>query len=401
MLLPDRLAFDQLAHAARSLNVERGIALNDLRTDEALRSLPHFEATVASFRSSQLVVERFGAENAERLVLQLLHNCPRTQPNDAAVDRAWNAFVTELALPEWRYVAVGALRNIECADGAVQLGPNVLIGSFGSSEVRSCGISDISLQAIRREAFRDFSFTDCVLVVSGSTPKDASNIVQIGCDGLFDTAARAICALRLSAPGLVSVGPLWVERLANFDVLGGHAIYGTSVPSIGTRFRLDAASAERARAILPRIARPSEVLAPGDFEISLSTFMSSFDRWPRNPANELVDIVTALEALLGSDGSMKLALRVASLLANDDTERPALFDEVTKFYRVRSKFVHGERLQQQMIERLTDVERLREYLRRLLRAFAFASPPAGAFDRLDARLLSSTEREGLRKTLGL
>jgi hypothetical protein len=106
--------------------------------------------------------------------------------------------------------------------------------------------------------------------------------------------------------------------------------------------------------------------------------------------------------------SIRLAFRVAGLLANDDAGRAGLFQAVREFYDTRSLIVHGVRLSKRHQARLESVDELREIVRRLLRGFirlALTAPQEYGrrfFERnLEASLLESREREQLRSTLGL
>jgi hypothetical protein len=61
--------------------------------------------------------------------------------------------------------------------------------------------------------------------------------------------------------------------------------------------------------------------------------MATYDRWPAGGDSQLLDSITVLEALLGTDTeiSFKLSFRVAALLATNDTERGDLLKLIREF----------------------------------------------------------------------
>jgi hypothetical protein len=82
--------------------------------------------------------------------------------------------------------------------------------------------------------------------------------------------------------------------------------------------------------------------------------------------------VTALEALLTKDGeteglTYRLSMRIANLLGPDATARKAKFNEMKKFYNLRSKIVHGSPIAKTSLDRPLDgLAQLRETVRRVL-----------------------------------
>lgn len=138
--------------------------------------------------------------------------------------------------------------------------------------------------------------------------------------------------------------------------------------------------------------------------------MATYDRWPNFPDSQLLDVTTALEALLGTEAEIafKLAFRIAALLASTDTERAQMLKAMKDFYDTRSKLVHGAALRPKHRQCLQRVDDLRSLARRLLRAFvALAASHPGTYNKaffneqLDTTLIDGTEREKLRAALKL
>jgi hypothetical protein len=84
-----------------------------------------------------------------------------------------------------------------------------------------------------------------------------------------------------------------------------------------------------------------------------------------------VSTVTALEALLTkkdeNEGlTYRLSMRAANLLGRNAEARKQIFLEIKSFYNLRSKLVHGAQLDGKLLNRLGELDSLRETLRRVL-----------------------------------
>jgi hypothetical protein len=140
----------------------------------------------------------------------------------------------------------------------------------------------------------------------------------------------------------------------------------------------------------------------------------------------VVDLATALEAVLISDGnetdaiSLRLRSRAAALLATTNDPAKAIFDDVGHLYGLRSKLVHGGSISEKDLQGLTKnvstvpadrpsgvsfafaVDRLRDLVRRafLARLCLAAGPeplwPFGKSIAVDALLADDTTREAWR-----
>jgi hypothetical protein len=86
---------------------------------------------------------------------------------------------------------------------------------------------------------------------------------------------------------------------------------------------------------------------------------------------DVVGAVTALEALLTkkeeTEGlTYRLSMRIANLLGHDHDARKAIFLNVRNFYNLRSRIVHGVELDTKLLNRLNELDSLRETVRRVL-----------------------------------
>lgn len=231
---------------------------------------------------------------------------------------------------------------------------------------------------------------------------------------LTTKAMRAVLALRLLARGAICIGRMWVQRTAHFNVgMGGLSSAGASIPTLGNYFVWTDEVAQAYPIVygeLAKIENSGYENAPGNLEVALRSFSATFDRYPTFLDSQLLDAMTALEALLGTgtELSFRLAFRVAGLLGASDKERARLLKAMREFYDTRSRIVHGGRLNEKHRQCLQRFEELQSIVRRLLRSFvSFAAQPAHRYTRaffaeeLDATLLDDEERRKLQTALDI
>ena len=412
----------------------RGIALHDSRRDGVFTALDAFERAVAAISIEPLVDTRFGPKEGHRLVLQFIYEYfnrvadPVVAVDVAIFDAVWDAFTRELADPDWTYRGVANMRHFAAHE------PSAVTSLFSADPehidlpdgvtIRRRQITDLALGFDRlitelADDWREsgFGHSSFAMVVEQKIPKTPKSVVAVTAPDLWLKVQRAIGALRLVAPGDIGIGSMWIVRSAQFQVgpgIGGRV--GFSIPDVGFQFAPYVWRPELSPAVRDVYSdlRWLEVngydKAPGNLDLALRSFMSTYDRWPRAPDSQLLDSITALEAILGSgtEITFKLAFRLASLLAKDDAERGALLYDIKGFYDTRSALVHGGRLKEKHQARLARVDELRSLVRRVLRALVrFAVRGAGTYTKeflqahLDAALVDATEREKLRRALGL
>jgi hypothetical protein len=224
---------------------------------------------------------------------------------------------------------------------------------------------------------------------------------------------RAIGALWLADAGQVSIGPMWVGRAARFNVaLNGLQWIGVSIPSYISPYKWTESVSQAYPSIyqaLKKLENGGYDGSPGNLEVALRAFMATYDRYPALQESQLLDSITALEALLGTETeiSFRLSFRVGGILAASDVERAELLKLIRDFYNTRSAVVHGSEVRDRHQPMLQRVDELRAIVRRLLKSFvAFAVTPRDGYGKafwkqLDVALVNATEREKLRTVLGL
>ena len=395
----------------------RGIALYDSQKDLFITSLEQFATVETGVRESELVRERYGIDESHRIALQLVYEyfarANGVLVDPALMDALWADFVTELETPVWLTRGVTNLRHFHCEDLHVDLGDDVSIYGRDPNVLAGLGFEGGIWERLAAD-WSGFGASSFVIVAEASMPKRPDNFIMLDNVGVWLRCARAIGAMRLIASGDVGMSAIFVQRVARFNVgIGGIHSTGSTVNTIGSPYtwrperRLLYDGTYTALAHLEKIGYRK---APGNLDLALRAFMSTFDRFPTAMDTKLVDAITALEAVLGSETEIafKLSFRVASLLAATDEQRATLLKTVKGFYDARSRIVHGGRLGKKQSASLAAVDDLQDIVRRLLRSFVlFAADDARNVgkrfftEELDAALVDARRREHLRELLGL
>jgi hypothetical protein len=405
--------------AGNGLPIERlrGIALYDSSKDRLIKSLGEFGQLANELANINRVQTIYGREQSERLALQLVYEYfKRTEEvrlDEALLESVWKHFTAELQTSCWTTRGVANLRYFVADSLEIKLGDGITILGRDPELLESLGFGPGVWDRLISD-WGSFGSSSFVIVAESNTPKQPDNFINVDSSGVWSRCARALGALRLVQGGDLGMGMLLTVRAAAFNVgLGGLSGVGFTAQTLGTEYRWSESLRTRFEstyAALARLESGGYGKAPGNLDLALRAFMSTYDRWPTAGDSRLLDSVMALEALLGSETEIafKLAFRVASLLADSDEERARLLRIVKEFYDTRSRIVHGGRLKTKQQEHLLKVDELRDLVRRLLVAFvAFAADDKrvaskGLFhSELDSILVDSRKREELRQLLAL
>jgi hypothetical protein len=400
----------------------RGVPFSDPAKDAPIESLEPFSGAVHAIQELPLFADRFGASEAHRVALSFVYQyfdgVESVVDSDSAFESLWNDLIAEIDEPNWVTRGVANLRYFKTDTYPLLLGDGVSLRGRSFTELASMGFQGPILDRIT-EDWSGFGASSFVLIAEHRTPKKPGNAIQLDTAHVWSKAVRSLEACRLAGPGSISIGPMWVVRASRFNIgTGGLSRVGASIPAPpgGKDYvwsETTALSFPRIYSGLTGLEASGDVAyrrAPGNLAVALRSFMATYDRWPASGDSQLLDTVTALEALLGSETeiSFRLSFRVASLLAADDAERASLLTTIKGYYDARSRVVHGVELKSKQINFIEQRDVLLSHLRRLLRAFVrFAEKPPSEYnrgtlaERLDAILLSGQERDSLRAALGL
>lgn len=399
------------------INELRGTAFFDMERDARFTNLTSFATTASALLTIPNFETRYGAAEANRILLQIIYGYFRradsVQVNDDTFTELWHDFSAEMKETHWVYRGVANLRHFD-KEGSplevLELGDGITVRGRSRTDLTSLGFDDHVWDRISEDWSTPFGSSSYVLVAEHRALKEPGNLIEMDSYSSVTKALRAVQVLRLSGPGWVSIGPMWMTRAARFNVgIGGLTQSGFSMRTSGTKFVWTDSLKDRYSTIygqLVQLEKQGYGRAPGNLDVALRVF----DRLPAAQDAQLLDAITTLEAIFGIDSelSFRLAFRVSGLLAENEEQRGELFDSMRQFYDTRSTIVHGGNLRGKHREDLGKIEELRSLVRQLLRSFiAFAvNPPVGYSkrffkERLDTALLNAAEREKLRTALGL
>jgi len=258
----------------------------------------------------------------------------------------------------------------------LRLRDGVTIQGRSFAVLRSLGFNDFTLEALADDWSEGMGASQYVIRVEHSETKSPENLMHSDATGIT-AAQRAITCLRLSSRGDVMMGPMWFARSGRFDfgLRSGRLRGGWNLPAVGgSQYTLTRTIAREVRSLQPilrQVDKQGYGNGPGNLGLAVQSFSSSYDRFPANRDSQLVDTITAAEAVLGSgtEITFKLAFRVAGMLGRTTPERVQVFDDMKRFYDVRSKIVHGATLTGWRPGMLARADDARELVRRLLVAF--------------------------------
>lgn len=398
-----------------------GMALYNQQRDAQVAELPAFAPAVTALASLAEFTTIAAPSEATRVVLQFVYDYLKRQNrpdfDEGAYERTWASFWEELAKPEWTYLGICYLENLESDADTVELGDGVAVHNRSTYPFREVGWNDFQIEKLH-EDWRGTSFY--VLVAEAKSHKTPDNLILHNGATPVTKAQRMLQALRLAKEGDVHIGgTLMIGRILTtrpagdgFSPSPGAAMHGQTMRWFGAKYLLTASEAPYVLTMYNELQTIEAMgaKAPYNLSLALRSFASSYDRVPAYDDTRLVDLITAAEALVGTsiEISFRLSFRIAGILAESDDERLAIFHDVRDFYDTRSRVVHGQPLEAKHRTHLEDYPVLRGYVRRLLTAFMhLATTPGHQYGseslrkRLDSILQDRRQLAALRGAMGL
>lgn len=412
-------ACEQVVVSAEALgDYSGGTAFFNPERDRPLCGLPGFRPACETLEQIPEFVGAIGAEHVERATLQFLYQYFRHSENPGVDEDAFVAtfetLLNELEDPNWTYVAFANLRSFHSDDAVIDFGNGISIRHRSLEDIEQrLGWTEWHLEHLRRDWMEGLPASGHVVWVETVKEKGPETAI------LSDSATGPgrildlLLALWLFAPGDVSVGAIFTNRAAGFDLTGRGLARSNGMPGDlwGRGYELAATDAPDVRAIYEDVlAFRNATDVPSNVRLAVRRFESVYTRSVRQREDRIIDQLIALEALVGSGTELRfrLAFRISSLLASDDEERLAVFEAVKRYYDIRSKIVHGTDLRPAERALVDDDTELRSIVRRVLRAVIFATVhtdlrlTSSYIDQhLDAALLSTASRQALRERFAL
>lgn len=226
----------------------------------------------------------------------------------------------------------------------------------------------------------------CLLEINGGIPSDKNyeeykQNVNVHADKL---AKRALTFLRLYQPGNLGIAYVWVP-LAQMDNYA-FTILNTPDLRIPQPRRIPQSQVmnwlyyiEKQQYVMTKDYSELENLVVQfwdekiDEEGFVRWFNKSFIEWELD--DKLTDLIFALEQIyLRKESergyiSYKLAIRCASLLAEDLQEKKDIYDNIREGYKIRNKVVHSGKRLESTQETMDLMISLEEYLRKSIRKY--------------------------------
>lgn len=394
----------------------RATAFFDTSKDEMIVRLETFGPAVEAISQTKEVKEFYGSHEARRIALQFVYTACTFVTDVGAIEDVfeitWARFRDELSKPTWSFKGVANLQNIECAESSIGLGAGVTICARRLDDLaHALGWGQYELDALAAD-WQAGASSSHVLLVEQEIPKTPDNFLLENDGSELVVVARMLLAMRLSSPGDLRIGRIFHARPASFNVgLGGLLSSGHTIWHPGPKYHLDTGLVQRIMSTYKSLAsiEVQSAKASRTLNLALRSFSSIYDRLWQQSEDRIVDAITSLEAIwrINAELSFRLAFRTASVLAMSDDERVEILDTLVKYYRIRSKVVHGGSLTSAEETSLFEDETLREIVRRTLNAFLYlsANPGQWTVEKLigeaDRTLVHADKRRSLQAAMGI
>jgi hypothetical protein len=393
-----------------------GTAIFNGERDKSLTSLAAFPMAHETLQRVPEFARAFGADYGARATLQFVYEyltkIERLDLDELVFDATFEAFTSELDDPDWTDVAFANLRNFKSDDALIDFGDGISIRHRSFDEIKErLGWTEWHFDHLTRDWEEGHAPSQHVVWVESAIEKTPDTAIRSanGTGRVLDL----LLALWLFAPGDVSIGAIFTDRAARFDLTARGLSRTNGMPgdTWGQQYELARTDASNVRAIYDDVVafrRATDV--PSNVRLAVRRFESVYSRGIRQREDRVIDELIALEGLAGSGTELRfrLAFRVSSLLASDDNERLAVFGAMKRYYDIRSKIVHGGDLNEAGRALVDDDAELRTLVRKLVRGVIFASVhsdlrlTASYIDtHLDSALLDTRLRAELRARLGL
>lgn len=394
---PIEILARRLASEARIAGVPRGIPRFNSERDDIVRALPTFVPMVRALNAMPEVRAMYGPDGAEFKALEWVY-AGRLTPR-----LSWKGFSRLLLSPTFRLWAISKLGGVALDGDRVRFGDGLSLVARSPRLLQrfSWWTADLDEIMLQEESGAGIIWT--AMVHETNEPKSPGNMLLGSTGGYSDPMNRLLLALRLANDADIWSGPIYLGRQ---DRPIGRMSTIPSGPSYRPSKRPSAIHIEHTRSFYRALvaAQPRLDTNLGNLATAMRRFSRTFDRGSMQPEDQLVDDVTALEGSIGKAGpelKFTLAYRVSAMLEREDAGRVSMFRDLSDFYNVRSRIVHGSRLKSKEQALVAREPELRNIVRRLLTGLlatvgtSFDPTPDFLDNRLDDVLLAERTRRQL------
>lgn len=317
------------------------------------------------------------------------------------LNEVWSQFEKYVTADEYIYIEIAPVFLTEGEKAQIELPGPVYLYKWDNEEFRGSIPPGIKVQIIGDLLNVGPYTAEYIMIARERVKKTPDYLLRVNPPSpvLNERISAALNVMRLYAEGDIYLGRVYGFREPYdeyFTPLGAYSIQ--IQPSdfiIGDKFNIDVIDPIRFRKIYEDIETFKCFKEWPNIFLALRRFAASYSRRSR-AEDVLIDLIIVLEALLvtGTDQvAHKLASNGAALLTREGEDKLPLYKELKKYYRTRSKLVHGVELRNGDRECLTKLSELKELARKLLVGFIRTAVTEGdsrykdLHDRLDSLIV--------------
>jgi hypothetical protein len=363
---------------ARLEEYKNAVAYHDSEKDKHIEALFSFGPLLVALGETPLIISHFGYNVAGQIAIQFVYNVCRKIANgldrQEAIGAVFEGFAEETICDHWVYYCVANVQCLQQIEERIELADDVAVIPRSNEFLASTlGWGEYEINRFFEDAQHVWGGSS-VLLIKSIAPKTPHTFALGSDNAWYPKAVRALLAMRIAAPGDISVGKFFTARPVRFRYsYGGLLSHGHSHMRPGREYKLDEGCLERIADIYKELTAFGELGVNSHRNLSLAfrSFGAMYERELGQQDDRLVDAITALEAVwkLDAELSFRLAFRTSMLLAQTDDERVVIYSTLKEYYNIRSKIVHGGGLKPEHEQKLQDIESLKEIVRRCLRGF--------------------------------
>ncbi len=238
------------------------------------------------------------------------------------------------------FLHVAPLQNFDSEVEEIRLGPGLRVRRITKDEL--VWILNLVVIAGTMPFFKTFQYKFVIEETIESPKYLGDQAPSTPVNDPFDIVGRVVTSFRLLKPGNISCNMVRTVPTVQVPGLPSGGSSKEPVPPWGTRYLMKKGEESKLMEVWQHFEN-RDFNKPDPVNVALRRFNFSFERG--QVEDKVIDLMIAFEALLlNEEGSPthKLALRFAKLLGNDFVERMTLYKEMKRFYKIRSKIVHGE-----------------------------------------------------------
>ena len=322
--------------------------------DKEIERLPEYKACIQAMRSDPTIVKHISGVNLRSRIIgryfiylltkQLSHHPGRFEFDLEIFDHAFNDWEQFYYDDSEEIQEFSPLHTFTSDDDEISLGDSLRIRKITKNELEQL-LDDgtVQMREMAPKPVYAIEYAYKRTKVTRIPPNGRISPIKIE---EKERINKVLAALRLFKPGGVGVNririkrqsAIWDSKSSRFG-LSSRLFWGTSYYSLTKN------EVKQFQSFWELFNKKIEQLP--SLSITIRRFNDAYER--DRPEDKLIDYMIAFETLLikrGDRGELthKIAVRSARLLTQNYEEREKIMKEMKKFYKARSKVVHGEKV---------------------------------------------------------